>query len=181
MTFPSFPKPCAVKEMYGRCVKPHCRDSHEESKSYKIQKYLMDAKKTVDIAAQAITSHQIADVLEKLAKGGVRVRIIRDYDNLSLLKGTEKVSALQKFGVQFKVNGKLDPEDPKTMFVAGIFHHKFVIVDSKVLIHGSGNFTLKAVLQNYECAVATNLPDVVGKIQKHYNNCWESFDNAILK
>ena len=143
-----------------------------------MRRYILNAQTSVDIAAQAITSHQIAEVLQKIYRSGVKVRIIRDYDNLCMLKGTGKVSELQTGGIDFKVNGKKhDPRDPE-MYVFGIFHHKFVIIDGRVVITGSSNFTRRAATGNFESSVVTDIPVIVEKFAKYFEKAWGEFSST---
>lgn len=171
--FPDNPVACAAMEMYGVCSKRKCGFKHKNTGSQQVLLYLRGAQKTVDIAAQVITSHQIADCLVELVKKGVVVRVIRDYENLQICLGTQTFSQkLKDAGVEIRVNGMM--HDGK-MYTLGIWHHKFIIIDRQILMNSSLNFTLRALLKNHECAVFTNIPAIVEKFVAYFDSAWNNF------
>lgn len=125
-----------------------------------------------------MTSHQIADILAELAVKGVRVRVIRDYDNLLLCKGTQHMSKkLTEAGAEMRVNGRMHKG---SMYVFGIFHHKFILIDNRILITASLNFTLRAVLTNFEWCVITNTASVVEAFAASFDKMWCMFTEVSI-
>jgi cardiolipin hydrolase len=52
-------------------------------------------------------------------------------------------------------------------------HHKFVIVDRRLLATGSMNWTYSAVRKNYENLVVSGDPDVVNRFREEYERIWD--------
>ena len=51
-------------------------------------------------------------------------------------------------------------------------HHKYCIIDSKIVMNGSFNWTRHASQYNYENIVITTNKDVVKQYQTYFNNMW---------
>ena len=51
-------------------------------------------------------------------------------------------------------------------------HHKFCVIDSKLLINGSYNWTRQAAVSNQENIVVTNQPDLVRDFEAHFAAMW---------
>jgi len=85
-------------------------------------------KKSLDMCLFLITLTDMASLAIKLMQKGVRVRVIVDHSNIGLA-GCQ-VSRLREAGVRV-----LSREQ------SGLMHHKFALVDSRVVITGSFNWT----------------------------------------
>lgn len=57
-------------------------------------------------------------------------------------------------------------------------HHKFAVVDGRLLITGSLNWTLAAVQSNMENTLITEEPDLVLPFIKEFQRLWERNDPA---
>ena len=57
-------------------------------------------------------------------------------------------------------------------------HHKFAIVDKKLLITGSLNWTLQGIYGNSENVIVTNHDDIVYPFVTEFEKLWESFTKA---
>ncbi len=57
-------------------------------------------------------------------------------------------------------------------------HHKFAVVDGRLLITGSLNWTLTAVQSNMENVLVTEEPDLVQPFIKEFHRLWELNDQA---
>lgn len=61
--------------------------------------------------------------------------------------------------------------------VASVYmHHKFAVVDGRLLITGSLNWTLTAVQSNMENVLVTEEPDLVRPFIKEFHRIWEHND-----
>lgn len=145
-----------------------CRRNHGITNSRNISQYLSMARKSVDIAAQLITSHNIADVLAKLHEKGVKIRVVVDQEVHQLGIGTDYFHNLRQMGVKFRMNGCVGKR-------SGTLHHKFILVDSKILLVGSMNFTLAAVLMNHEVLAVLSVQSVVAEYVRCFDRLWEKF------
>ena len=55
-------------------------------------------------------------------------------------------------------------------------HHKFAIVDQRLLISGSFNWTMQAVMGNKENVIVTTEPLIVGPFVEQFEKLWSEFD-----
>lgn len=92
------------------------------------------SKTSVDVAVYDLDLPNIANALVKAHKSGKTVRLITDHDNISG-ENDEAFSILNKAKVQWID----DTEDGSSG--TGIMHHKYIIVDKKLVLFGSANFT----------------------------------------
>ena len=58
----------------------------------------------------------------------------------------------------------------------GLMHNKFIILDKKVIITGSFNFTTSAIVDNHENVVVTDQLDIVGQYVSRFEKLWGLFD-----
>ena len=54
-------------------------------------------------------------------------------------------------------------------------HHKFAVIDKRILINGSFNWTRSAITGNYENVCITNSDDMVRPYLELFNGLWEAF------
>jgi phosphatidylserine/phosphatidylglycerophosphate/cardiolipin synthase-like enzyme len=95
------------------------------------------AQKSIDIMAYVITTHEIADPLAAAMKRGVKVRVIMDYKDSGAIFSDKAIFAYSPVPIW---------RDDKHKE----FHHKVMLIDGKVLITGSFNFTTQAEDDNGE-------------------------------
>lgn len=110
------------------------------------------AKKSILIQSYSFTSQKIADALINAAKRGVTVILIVD-------KSQQKNTLILKMAQHFPVF--IDR-------VAGIAHNKVIIIDSKIVLTGSFNFTQAAQYRNVENSVEL----ISLEIAKKYTEQW---------
>ena len=55
-------------------------------------------------------------------------------------------------------------------------HHKFAVVDRRLLINGSFNWTRNAVLGNSENLVITNSTSVTRLFNEEFDKLWDKYD-----
>mmetsp|Transcript_521 Transcript_521/g.634 ORF Transcript_521/g.634 Transcript_521/m.634 type:complete len:219 (-) Transcript_521:170-826(-) len=105
-------------------------------------KLLQSAKVSLDICAFSFTSVEIYDAIIKCRKKRVNVRVITDKSQMNISE--DLIHKLSKKGVKIRI---------KEMKENTFMHHKFVIVDNKLLLTGSFNLTENAISRNYENVV----------------------------
>lgn len=129
----------------------------------KLLSVLNNAQKTIDVAIYSFTHKQIAKALKKAAKRGVRVRIITNYkdankrNRIGYVAKYKNVHAYLLKGLRArsgKYNGKM--------------HLKVAIVDNKILLHGSANWSFSAFGLNYETFIVDDDEEIVRKFSKNY-------------
>jgi hypothetical protein len=121
---------------------------------------LRSGNSTLDICVFTITHNRIAKAIENEFRQGVKVRIITD-NHTSEALGSD-IESLARMGIPIKQDVS-----------EGHMHHKFAVVDSKLLINGSFNWTTGATNQNYENVMITNEPDFVKAFANEFNRLWK--------
>ena len=86
------------------------------------------AQKTIDIAMYYLTSREIAQELVKAKERNIKVRIVLDQSQETQTYSKSRYLIKRGFEVKYHVG-------------AGIMHNKFAVIDGKVLITGSFNWT----------------------------------------
>ena len=117
---------------------------------------LAEARREILVQAYSFTSPPIAEALEDARRRGVRVRVILDDSQLS-----ERYSVagdLRSRGVELWV------DDP-----AGIAHNKVMILDGRIVVTGSFNFSRSAQSRNAENLLVLRDPEMAAR----YAENWE--------
>ena len=133
--------------------------SPEEPCGAKLIKFVLGAKKSLDIAVYDINLdplvHQIA-----LASRRLPVRVIVDqrqsHGEHSL------VTTLIKAGVEVRYGRQ-----------RGVMHNKFIVRDGSMIETGSFNFTNHATVANNENQIYLDYPEVVARYVGRFNQIWE--------
>ncbi|XP_050539082.1 mitochondrial cardiolipin hydrolase-like [Daktulosphaira vitifoliae] len=126
----------------------------------KIVNCLYSAQKSIDVCVYTISSEPLAEALVDAHKRGILVRIIVSN---GILLNTKEVRLFRNSGIKTKYQIY---DDGSKM------HHKFAIVDSTQLIHGSMNWTHQAAFNNWESVLITNLPSIVNGFNEGFEKTW---------
>jgi phosphatidylserine/phosphatidylglycerophosphate/cardiolipin synthase-like enzyme len=121
---------------------------------------LNQAQGSIDIAMYYFTSRPLAWALARAVERGVRVRVCLDEK-----QRTEKFSKaefLRRRGIAVKFRDGI-----------GLMHNKFCIIDSKVVITGSYNWTASADIRNDENLLIIRSPSVAKKYANYFLRLWE--------
>lgn len=113
--------------------------------------YLKQAKEEVVIAMAWFTSGELFQELLNCLKGKVKVELVL-LDN-----AINYMDYAPDFNLFVEAGGKLRIAD----FSVGFMHHKFCVVDKKVAITGSYNWTYYAETRNVENIFITDSPEIV--------------------
>jgi cardiolipin hydrolase len=136
---------------------------HPDSSLLKLLLRLRSAEKSLDLCLFLITCHEFANVaLECLARG-VRVRLIVEQSSVGM-SGCQ-VGKLRQAGVFVRSR--------KQHF---LMHHKFALIDNKILVNGSFNWTGQAVMGNNENVVISNESVIVERFVEEFARLWDLFD-----
>lgn len=109
---------------------------------------------------------QLVYLIGEKAKNGLDVKIILEYSYYSdsLNENNTKVKKyLESCGAKIKF------DSPKITT-----HCKLVIVDGKIVIIGSTNWSYSAFEKNHECAIAICDKNLAEKYEEYFNNLWNS-------
>jgi len=121
---------------------------------------LSQATKTLDICIFTITDERLAGEIYNCHQRGIQVRIITDdqkmYDHGSAIK------ELKQAGIPVKIDHSRYH-----------MHHKFGIIDSRIVFTGSFNWTYSASSHNQENLLVTSNFDIVTQYTGQYEILWE--------
>lgn len=146
------------------CRRLHGRPDEAPSSLIRFLKYLANARKSVDLCIYMFTQSTLADLLLDLQKADVKVRIITDSTEDEA--GGSQLERLRRAGIEVKSNKRN---------TGALMHHKFVIIDDRMLLTGSFNWTNKAVVSNYEAVFVTTAKDLVTPFKNEFSKLWASF------
>jgi phosphatidylserine/phosphatidylglycerophosphate/cardiolipin synthase-like enzyme len=112
---------------------------------------LQRAEKEILVAVYAFTSREIAWALVQAKQRGINVRVLLDqkFDRESKYS---KGSFLKKHGLKVRRASGLSRRDKKSKGNKrrGLMHQKFAIIDSRIVLTGSYNWTASAEKFNHE-------------------------------
>ncbi|XP_066120582.1 mitochondrial cardiolipin hydrolase [Saccopteryx bilineata] len=140
-----------------------CSLPHGESALSRLLSVLLAARASLELCLFAFSSPQLGRAVQLLHRRGVRVRVVTDCDYMAL-KGSQ-IGLLRKAGIQVRHDQDL-----------GYMHHKFAIVDRKVLITGSLNWTTQAIQNNRENVLILEDEDFVRIFLEEFEHIWEEFN-----
>ncbi|XP_036078369.1 mitochondrial cardiolipin hydrolase isoform X3 [Rousettus aegyptiacus] len=140
-----------------------CSLPHGESSLSRLLRALLAARASLELCLFAFSSPQLGRAVQLLHQRGVRVRVITDCDYMAL--NGSQIGLLRKAGIQVRHDQDL-----------GYMHHKFAIVDKKVLITGSLNWTTQAIQNNRENVLIMEDEDYVRLFLEEFERIWEEFN-----
>jgi phosphatidylserine/phosphatidylglycerophosphate/cardiolipin synthase-like enzyme len=116
------------------------------------------AKETIVVQAFGFTSRPIADALIAAKKRGVAVEVLMEQRE-SVARGT--VAPLLAAA---KIPVRVDT-------LSGLAHNKIMILDGKILLTGSFNFTASAETRNQENLLILQVPTLAKTYLENYKQC----------
>jgi hypothetical protein len=140
---------------------------------------LRSTKVSLDVAVYTLSDQRIAELILSLHKQGVKVRIISDNDTMGS-QGSDVLS-LARAGVPVRLDGLQGGSGgaPLRESVKGgassLMHHKFAVLDGKVLATGSYNWTSTAASLNSENIMITNESFFVQAFASQFEQMWNRF------
>ena len=155
--------------------------------------YLNKAHTSLDIAMFTLTDHTIRDALLATHQRGVRVRLISDANTSS--QERSDILLLAEGGIQTVVDTESGPARERGRMglhassrsrgqqgkgaqdgsIKRHMHHKFVLVDQRVLLTGSYNFTFSAASKNCENLLVTDDSFFTQRYASEFETLWQSF------
>jgi len=125
-----------------------------------IMNRLQSAINKVDICVFTISDDRISREIENCHQRRLQIRIITDNDK-AFDRGSD-IERLANKGLNIRVD-----RTEKHM------HHKFAIIDGKILLTGSYNWTRSAASYNEENILITDDPQSIRAYQAEFNKLWE--------
>jgi cardiolipin hydrolase len=124
-----------------------------------LERTLRAAADRVDVCVFAIADDRLKDLLLALHRRGVIVRILTEGDTASN-DGADAIE-LQRAGIEVRFET-----------TPALMHHKFLVVDERVTVTGSLNWTRKATELNYENLVVIDDPGVAAAFAMEFDRLW---------
>ncbi len=106
---------------------------------------IFKAQKQILVAVFSFTNMKIAKALVEARNKGVKVYVITDEGQAESRYGRRVIEFLASHGVKVKI---------KRGTGGGLMHHKYAVIDGKVVLTGSYNWTYSAEKRNDENLVA---------------------------
>ena len=125
-----------------------------------------EAYTQLDICVFTISDDRISRAIVEAMKNGVEIRIISD--NFKVEDTGSDIEDLSRVGIPVK----LDTSDNH-------MHHKFMIVDNKIVLTGSYNWTRSAALYNQENILSMDDEEVVSKFSNEFEKLWLNCEEFI--
>lgn len=120
------------------------------------------ASRTLDVCVFTITDDHLAKALAAAHRRGVAIRIVTDND-----KGRDlgsDIERLEHLGIPVRID--------RTEYH---MHHKFAIVDKRMLLNGSYNWTRGAFSYNQENVVVCYDSALLVAFQRTFDELWQQF------
>jgi hypothetical protein len=121
--------------------------------------YLDSAEKNIDIAMYYFTdsdlSHAVVDAIER----GIKIRIYLDHSQVNAKYSSSRFFV--KNGIPVKISSNND-----------IMHNKFAVIDNKIALTGSYNWTASASERNDENLVIIKDEQIAGKYSSRFEDFW---------
>ena len=130
--------------------------------SKEIARLVKAAKKEIVVAVYAFSSKYLGQALSAALKRGVNIRVLLDADNARKAYSLDEWLAGEGFEVRL------------IEIKRGSLHHKFMLIDGKILITGSYNFTNESEFRNYEAAIFTNHKGLIQAFATEFKRLWLS-------
>lgn len=143
----------------------------ENSIETRIVDLILDARESIDIGVTIFDSHTIAKYLLDKAQNGVKVRIVvnattMDEEDSMIPWLKNKIEEYDLENLEIYAGGTL-PTEGEPEF--SIFHHNNLIIDNKIVLTGTGNWTFGGFYFNDENTLIYFSPDIAEKFTKNYN------------
>lgn len=118
------------------------------------------AEKSIELAMFTLTSRALSNALLSAVKRGIVVRVFLDGENAE--EYYSKAGFLTKNGVIVKLEKG-----------EGLMHNKFCVIDDKVVITGSYNWTVSADLRNDENVIIIESDKIAKIFRVQFEKYWQ--------
>ncbi|NWI71288.1 PLD6 hydrolase, partial [Todus mexicanus] len=124
---------------------------------------LLSARSSLELCVFAFSSPQLGRAVLLLHRRGVRVRVVTDAQYMAL-HGSQ-IGRLRLAGIPVRHDQE-----------RGFMHHKFAIVDRRMLITGSLNWTTEAIQSNRENVMVVEDEEYVKLFLEEFEKIWEEYN-----
>ena len=128
--------------------------------SKELARLIKAAKTEIMVAAYAFSSKYLGQALSGALKRGIKIRVLLDGDNARKSYSIDEWLVGESIDVRF------------IEITRGSLHHKFMLIDGKILITGSYNFTNESEFRNHEAAIFTNHKGLIQSFAAEFECLW---------
>ncbi len=124
---------------------------------------LCQASSSIDAALYRFSHPGLAQALKEAARRGIRVRLVVDGNKYQESRSSQELLAgeLIPFRLAFGRRGR-----------GSKMHHKFVVLDQRMVLTGSYNWTTESEAENYENLVILRDAQVVEAYTREFEALW---------
>ncbi|XP_017923122.2 LOW QUALITY PROTEIN: mitochondrial cardiolipin hydrolase [Manacus vitellinus] len=140
-----------------------CPLPRAETSLSRLVRRLLSARRSLDLCIFAFSCPQLARAVSCCTAARVRVRLVTDAQYMGL-HGSQ-IGRLRHAGIQVRHDQH-----------SGFMHHKFAIVDRRMLITGSLNWTTQAIQSNRENVLVVDDAACVKPFLDEFERIWEEYN-----
>lgn len=129
-----------------------------------IESLIRAGEESIGVALYSFNNQRLAGSLFDAERRGLRVRLVVDHTKYKDSPPTRELLADSPFPVRLSYGR--DGERSK-------MHHKFLLVDDKVVLTGSYNWTVASEEENYENLLILREPRLVDLYGQEFEVIWE--------
>jgi phosphatidylserine/phosphatidylglycerophosphate/cardiolipin synthase-like enzyme len=122
---------------------------------------LRSASRSIDVAMFHFTSDRLVQALAERRRAGLAVRILLD----RLQSDDDFVRRLQAEGLEVR---RVTPRQPEARF-----HQKYAVLDAKIVVTGSYNWTVQGDIANHENVVILRHEAAARAFHEEFEKTWQ--------
>lgn len=162
---PSLPAPLAGSEppivaYFTQPLIPDRPDRHRGGLDERLVALIDQAQQSLEVAVYDFDLQNVAEAMARAARRGVRVRMVTDTDT----RENQAQPAVQRAFRLVEAAGIPIIDDRRP----AIMHHKFAIIDGRLVLTGSWNFTEGDTYRLNNNAVVLRSPEVAADFQREF-------------
>lgn len=146
-----------------------------------INQYLKNAKESVDLALFVFSEQQLVNTLQEISQKNVKIRGLIDpeFAFRYYSEGLDMLGVALSDKCRYEVNNKPWQIPIKTIGIPNLpkgdkFHHKFAIIDQKIVITGSHNWSNAANYTNDETLLIIEDPLIAKHYLREFENVYKT-------
>lgn len=140
--------------------------SPDDKPAAHITELLNSAQESIYFLAFSFTTDDFGDALVARSKDGVTISGVMESDQVRTNQGTE-YDKLSQAGIDVRLDGNPD-----------YMHHKAFIIDEKIVVVGSYNFSISAETRNDENLLVIYSPELAGEFMQEFQRIYDRAGNA---
>lgn len=137
--------------------------TREKSAAEIIERLIRQTKNTFDAALYRFNSRRLAEALDEAGRRGVRIHMVIDRNKYNESQATRQLLDDHRF--TFRLARGRGGNGSK-------MHHKFALLDEKIVITGSYNWTFASEEENYENLLILRDPELVRTYRPEFELLW---------